>query len=191
MNISNNDIVINQAVFEDIEKIKSLADSWIVKSLDARTGFFEYCLDLEQYKKRIENEFFLTGKKMSELVGFCLAYDCSFIEHLKNKEPLLKKDTVFSYLLNKENYVYIDQLAVKNPGSFINSKTAILLEKNICDLSLQKGLNTVILACCLSPWINKPTIKTIEHLGYKQIDVLKSKNVILGIYEKNLISQTD
>src|SRR3989344_695811 len=118
---------IRKVQVQDIPQIKTIADSLVVTSenQDRNFGFYKYSLTSEQYARRSESNLFLVVLDNSRLEGFCMAYYSEFIQRLIEQEPQLKENKIFRYLTEQqEDYVYIDQLAVRTPKTFLGGTYA-------------------------------------------------------------------
>ena len=179
---------IRKAQLSDIPQIKSIADSLVVTPEDREkdSGFYDYCLSGEQYKRRI-NDLFLVGTGNSRVEGFCMAYDSEFIRRLIEQEPELQEDTIFKYLTSQqENYVYIDQLAVRRPGSFVGSSYACGLFEKLREES--EGRNSIIGTIPHIPWKNKSSIRFFTHKGAKLVDEIGQEDkIVFGVYRMSLV----
>lgn len=174
---------------QDIQGIKEIADSLRVtfESRNRDSGFYNYCLTFEQYQRRSESGLFLVATCNWELEGFCMAYDSEFVKRLIAQEPQLKNDVVFNYLNNlSENYIYVDQIAVRQPKSYISRLSAYKLVNKLRELSL--GNDAIIGVVPHYPWKNGSAIKFHEHLGTKLVREIGSQDkIVFGVYRKNLV----
>jgi hypothetical protein len=180
---------IRKVKIKDIAKIKSLANSLVVKSgdEDKKTGFYEYSLTEEQYKKRSQSDLFFACLNNSNLEGFCMAYDYEFVRKLVEQEPKLKEDAILKYITKlPEKYAYIDQFAVRIPGTYQGNKAVY----NLCSelIKRSKYLNYLVGAIPHKPWQNKLSKDFFIKRGAKLIGEVKGKNkIIFGIYKFELL----
>jgi hypothetical protein len=180
---------IRKVQMQDIPQIKALADSLVVTqdSQDSKIGFYDYSLTLEQYQKRCESDLFLVSCRDSELEGFCMAYDSEFVKRLVEREPSLREDVIFNYLgkLN-EGYVYVDQLAVGRPKTFVGSASACQLIDKIKELS--KGKGSLVAVVPHYPWKNSTAIRFHEHQGTRLVEEIGNKDkLVFGVYRLDLV----
>jgi len=180
---------IRKVQAEDITKIKKLADSLVVtpESENRNLGFYNYCLTLKQYKKRSESDLFLVGCSDSRLEGFCMAYDSDFVKELVEQEPRLRDDAIFNYLIaQQEDYVYIDQIAVRKPKTFIGGTYACGLFERLKKDS--KGKQSIQGVISHNPWKNETSIKFFAHRGARLLKEITGKNqIVFGVYRFDLV----
>lgn len=180
---------IRKVQMRDIPQIKSIADSLAVTSenQDRNYGFYKYSLTYEQYARRSESNLFLVGLDNSRLEGFCMAYDSEFVKRLVEQEPQLRENEIFRYLTEQQkDYVYIDQLAVREPKSFNGAIYACGLFERIRNES--KGRTSIQGVIPHIPWKNKSSIGFSTHLGAKLVREIKgSEDIVLGVYRLDLI----
>lgn len=180
---------IRKVQMQDIPQIKTIADSLVVTSENQykNYGFYDYNLTNEQYAKRSKSDLFLVGLNNSILEGFCMAYDSQFIQRLIEQEPQLIENEIFRYLTEQQkNYVYIDQLAVREPKSFKGATCACELFNRIKGESRGKayiqGVSPHI------PWKNEFSIRFFSHQGARFIREIKgSEGLIFGVYQLDLV----
>jgi len=179
---------IRKVQVQDIPQIKSIADSLVVtpETKEKDLGFYDYCLSREQYQRRM-NDFFLIGCRNSEIEGFCMAYDSEFIRRLVEQEPELQEDTIFKYLTSQqEDYVYIDQLAVRNPKTFSGSVCACGLVDRVKEMS--RGKDSLIGVVPHFPWKNETAIRFHKHQGTELVDEIGQKDkIVFGVYRMSLV----
>lgn len=174
---------------QDIPEIKRISDSLVVTSdsLNKSMGFYDYSLTLEQYKRRSNSNLFLVDYRNSELEGFCMAFDSEFVRELVKQEEELKKDVVFNHLASlNEDYVYIDQFAVKRPKSLIGNASACRLVDKIKEMSDDK--ESLIVAVAHYPWKNNIVIRFCKHQGAELVKEIGSREyIIFGVYRLGLL----
>ena len=180
---------IRKVQIGDIPQIKTIADSLVVtpKTKDKNFGFYDYCLNQEHYQRRTQSDLFLIGCINSEIEGFCMAYDSGFVKKLIGQEPQLKSDTIFQYLAGlQEDYVYIDQLAVRKPKTFLGSVCAYSLVDRVKEMSRCK--DSLIGVVSHFPWRNEPAIRFCKHQGVKLIEEIGYRDkIIFGVYRLELV----
>ena len=180
---------IRKVQVQDIPQIKTIADSLVVTSenQDRNFGFYKYSLTSEQYARRSESNLFLVGLGNSKLEGFCMAYDSEFIQRLIEQEPQLRENEIFRYLTEQqEDYVYIDQLAVRKPKTFLGGTYACELFKRLKEKS--EGHQSIQGISPHSPWKNKSSIGFFTHQGARLVKEIKgSEDIIFGAYKLDLI----
>ncbi len=180
---------IRKVQMRDIPQIKTVADSLVVtlENQDRDYGFYKYSLTNEQYARRSESDLFLVGLDNSRLEGFCMAYDSEFVLRLIEQEPQLRENEIFRYLTEQqEDYVYIDQLAVRSPKSFNGATCACELFDRIKEES--RGKASIQGVSPHSPWKNKSSIEFFTHQGGRLIRELEgSEGIIFGAYRLDLI----
>ena len=183
---------IRKVQTKNIPQIKELADSLVVTSKDAdkKSGFYEYSLSEEQYRKRSESDLFFVGYSDSGLEGFCMAYDSDFVMRLVKQEPKLRDDAIFNYLTEqKEDYVYIDQFAVRRPKTIISRTYACRLFERLKENS--EGNQSILGVIPHLPWKNETSIKFFTHQGgrlLKEIkDITKKNQIVFGVYRLKLV----
>ena len=114
-----------------------------------------------------------------------MAYDSEFVRSLTQQEPQLKRDTIFNYLTNlNEEYVYIDQLAVKKLETFIGSISACRLTDKLKEMADGKLIVGFIPH---NPWKNHSSIKFFTHQEAKLCKEISSKDkIVFGVYTFSL-----
>ena len=180
---------IRKVQTRDIHQIKKLADSLVVtsKNADEKLGFYDYSLNEEQYRTRSKSDLFFVGYSKSELEGFCMAYDSYFVRQLIEQEPQLREDTIFKYLMEqKEDFVYLDQLAVRKPKTFIGGAYACRLFERLKENSERnQSIQGVIPHL---PWKNETSIKFFTHQGARLLKEITGKNqIVFGVYRLDLV----
>lgn len=180
---------IRKVQVQDIPQIKTIADSLVITSenQDRDFGFYKYSLTNEQYTRRSESNLFLVGLNNSRLEGFCMAYDSEVIQRLIEQEPQLRENEIFRYLSGQEeDYVYIDQLAVRKPKSFNGATCACELFERIKEGSIGKTSIQGIIPH--SPWKNNSSIGFFTHQGAKLVKEIKgSEDITFGVYKLSLV----
>ena len=182
-------MIIRKVGIQDVQEIKRIADSLVVTSEreDRTSGFYDYCLTSEQYERRSNSNLFLVANRDSELEAFCMAYDSKFIRRLMEEEPRLREELVFDYLSRlSQDYIYLDQLAAKKPGSFTGSIAVCNLFNELRELAKNKEFMLGIIPH--SPWKNRQSIRFANRQGFKLVDKIGSKEKILfGVYRLDLV----
>lgn len=180
---------IRNVLEKNLPEIKEIADSLLVspETKNKEYGFYDYSLLLEQYRARMKSKHFLVAIKNSRLEGFCMAYDSDFIRQLVEQEPQLKNDAIFKYITaQQEDYVYIDQLAVRKPKTFIGRTYACKLFERLKEVS--KGKQFIQGVIPHIPWKNESSISFFTHQGARLIKEIKGKkNIVFGIYRLDLV----
>jgi len=177
---------IRQAKVLDIESIKSLADALVVKSGDSNktTGFYDYSLTESQYFNRITSPFFFVVESQGGLEGFCMAYDSEFLRKLTKKESGLMEDAILKYLFELNPlWVYIDQLAVRKPGTVTGSLAVYNLGNNVIDETIKARIPSLLCAIVHKPWENISALKIVRKYGFELQQEVNSKEILLGIYK--------
>lgn len=179
---------IRQIRAEEVAEVESLAHSFIVRPREDKPfGFYDYTLSREQYMLRARSPFFLVARDEKELEGFCMAYDSEFVRRLIEQETRLREEVIFGYLNQcQDNYVYLDQFAVRKPGTFGGSITACSLLETLRQLSLgRKFIQGVIPH---KPWRNQNSIRFFTHRGGEFVQEIGDKNkIVFGVYRLDLI----
>ncbi|MBI2045225.1 hypothetical protein HYT23_04155 [Candidatus Pacearchaeota archaeon] len=180
---------IRKVQTKDISQIKKLADSLVVTSKDAdkKFGFYDYSLSEEQYRKRSESDLFFVGCGDSELGGFCMAYDSDFVKQLIEQEPQLRDDAVFNYFVKqREDFIYIDQLAVRKPKTFIGGAYACRLFERLKENS--EGNQSIQGVIPHLPWKNETSIRSVTNQGARLLKEITGKNqIVFGVYRLDLV----
>jgi len=180
---------IRKVQARDIPQIKKLADSLVVtsKNADEKLGFYDYSLNEEQYRTRSRSDLFLVGYSDSELEGFCMAYNSDFVKKLVEHEPQLKDDAIFNYLvLQQESFVYLDQIAVRKPKTFIGSVCACSLVERLKEKS--GGNQSIQWVIPHLPWKNETSIRYSTHQGGRLLKEITDKNqIVFGVYRFDLV----
>jgi len=180
---------IRKAKVSDIGNIKSLADALVVRpnDLGKTTGFYDYSLTENQYLRRVESPFFFVAESQEGFEGFCMAYDSEFVRKLIEQEPQLREDAIFDYLNHlNEDYVYIDQLAVRELRTIRGGLTACNLINRIIDETRTANIHSLLCAIAHKPWENISALKLAEKSGFKLQQEIDSKGILLGIYQLTL-----
>lgn len=179
---------IRRAKVSDVKSIKSLADALVVKKgeVDKTSGFYDYSLTSAQYLNRVSSPFFFVAENNGGLEGFCMAYDSRFVRKLAEQDASLKKDVIFKYLLSLiGNYVYADQLAVRQLKSYTGGLAACKLIDRLKEASSEKG--ALIGVVPHSPWKNEPAIKFHTHEGARLVEEIGTKGkIVFGVYRISL-----
>lgn len=179
---------IRSAKISDIDYVKSLADSLAVKPGENKTsGFYNYPLTKFQYLNRLKSPFFFISENGSGLEGFCMAYDSAYLKRLKDVELDLEQDSVSNYLSKLEvPFVYIDQLAIKAPGTFMGSLAAHNLRNYIMDEVKKAGISDIFAAVSHAPWKNVSAVRFVKKSDFNFQEEIDSNGVTLGIYKLKL-----
>ena len=180
---------IRKVQTRDIPQIKRLADSLVVtsKNADKKLGFCDYSLSEEQYRMRSRSGLFLVGCNNSELEGFCMAYNSDFVRRLVEQELQLRDDAIFNYfILQQEAFVYLDQIAVRKPKTFLGGIYAYELFERLKENS--EGNQFIQGVIPHLPWKNETSIKFFTHQGGRLLKEITGKNqVAFGVYRLDLV----
>lgn len=172
----------------DILEVKDMADSLVVtpEEKDKKTGFYDYYLTLEQYKRRSESDLFLVAHRGLKLEGFCIAYNSDFLRILSEKEPDIKENIIYRHLVElEEDYVYIDQLGVRKPRTYIGGLASCKLIDELRRLSM--GKDCIFAAIPHEPWRNSPSINLFKHQGAELVkEIGDNDEIIFGFYKLDL-----
>ena len=180
---------LRRATISDIREIKSLADVLVVEpgNLSKVTGFYDYSLTEDQYSHRVLSPFFFIAESHKGLEGFGMAYNSEFAKKLTEQEPLLNEDALLGYLNQlRENYVYIDQLAVKEPGTNKSSLAAYLLINRIINETRNSKIPYLLGAVSHKPWENVSAVRFAKKSGFELQQEINSRGIILGVYKLSL-----
>jgi hypothetical protein len=180
---------IRKARTFDVNRIKSLADALAVGPNDSNkiSGFYNYSLNGQQYLNRIFSYFSYVAESKEELEGFCMAYDTDFLQDLIKREDKLKDDSISKYLVELNTpLVYIDQLAVREPGTTIGSLAAYYLRENLTDDAKKSGIPSILCAVSHKPWKNILSIRFCKKSNFEFQQEINSNGTTLGIYKLNL-----
>lgn len=179
---------IKKVQTKDLQEIKAIADSLVVtpKEPHRKTGFYDYSLSGEQYTRRSRSDMFLVCCRNQRLEGFCMAYDSDFVRQLIDQEPKLREDVVFRYLSKQqEDYVYLDQLAVKKQGTFCGMACACELIDKLKGVSKEK--KSIVGVIPHTPWANQPSINFFTHQGANLVrEIGTEENIVFGVYKLDL-----
>ena len=173
----------------DISQIKTIADSLVVtpKDKNKESGFYDYCLSSKQYRTRSRSDLFFVGCSDSELGGFCMAYNSDFVRRLVEQELQLRDDAIFNYfILQQEAFVYLDQIAVRKPKTFLGGIYAYELFERLKENS--EGNQFIQGVIPHLPWKNETSIKFFTHQGGRLLKEITGKNqVVFGVYRLDLV----
>jgi len=182
-------IQIRQAQVSDISSIQSLANCLVVKSRDLgkTTGFYNYFLTENQYFNRIASPFFFVAENQDGLEGFCMGYDSEFLRALTEKEKELRGDVILNCLLElNPPWVYVDQFAVREPGTVTGSLIAYNLRNSVIDETRKANIHSILGAVVHKPWENTSAVKFVKKSGFQLQQEVESKGILFGIYQLNL-----
>lgn len=176
-------MIIRRAKIEDADAIKKIVeDSTISRKGKEETGFFEYKNpSKEEYVKRIEkNPFFYVMEEKEKIIGFLSAYS----EEMVRRSPFLENRITLYFLNNLNRFIYWELLGIdrKHRNKNIGKK----LTKHFLEEAMRLNYKIICGPIIHQPHKNKVSIKLIDKFGFELIKEIKSKDLVFGIYKKEL-----
>lgn len=172
----------------DIKKVLGIINSLQVNRQqdnweDAKTGLFEYTKTEDELRKSL-NPYFLVAELGSDIRGYGLSYDSKFFRDNSGDS----KGEGYRFILNnfKDNFVYIDQLGVRNHLSIGAGRVVERIANTTLSEAYMHELGQAICYICHEPVKNERSINYFKRKGFKFVqDVPIENGVVLGLYRLN------
>jgi len=147
-----------------------------------KSGFYEYHLQEQDMKKRLDPSFSLALEDKGRIVAYLIAYQLSRFHDLKQmNDPVLER-----LAMADPKTVYVDQLFL-SPGlpAYLAGRMV-----NVWDSQLPVGeVPMVTTAIPQKPWKNEASTRFAICRGYKRQSTVSSEGIELGLFTKPILSK--
>jgi 6-pyruvoyltetrahydropterin/6-carboxytetrahydropterin synthase len=177
----------------DFEQVYELFRSYQVrkkdlsKSIVPSRGFYEYDLNEKNLAERLKGGYsFCLKDNHDKILAYMISYKTNSISDEammcgKHEDPVLQR-------LKNQDMVYIDQL-------FIKPELPVFTAGRLFDfwdyVMQNENVTRVAGAIPQKPWKNESSIRFVLCRGMKRTDLIKDKELELGLFEKSYLKGQD
>jgi len=174
---------IRLAVPNDCKAIRQLSlDYSIDRFSDEISGFVDFQTPSEdEYALRINsNSFFYVAEFNGEVIGFISGYNSTQLKKLNSNNDPIKSQI----LLNGNNLVYIEQLAVT--VQFRRRRVGSSLLAKLISVANQLWISEIFGVVSLSPKLNQSSLELLLKSGFILCDDTTVNDLTFGVYYQHL-----
>ncbi len=178
-------IVRRARIDRDLPEISRIARQHYFTDLseEKRGGFYNYLLSEETYVRVLEHNpnCVVSENSMGEMTGFLTGMDRARVDLLNQLNP---NNSLRILLQQKGKWLYVDQLAVRTPGTFEGAISSKKLGERLIKAN-EKDFEKIFAYTCYFPWRNFVSERFISRFGFfPTISVEMEKEGRLRLWER-------
>lgn len=177
---------IRQARIDDASKIRQIAKThYFTNPNSERTsGFFNFMPPLDNYINFVkDNPYSLIAEgEEGNIEGFMTAADDKKILYFSS----LEKDVVLDKILTfKKPFIYVEEIAAREPGTFLGAKAVTSLMKRLLEISNLNDMQSIFGVIMYSPWRNIISENFVKKFDFNKVGQVENPSEeILNIFQR-------